>query len=93
MVTRRIGGTLAVMAKSQHARRYRHLPAMLRRLRQEAKLTQRALAAKLDVTHVWVHKSEIGERRVDITEFLDWCIACEVDPGRAFDQLRRQRGA
>lgn len=79
------------MAKSQHAPRYRHLPAMLRRLREEAGMTQRALAAKLQVTHVWVHKSEIGERRVDVTEFLDWCVACEVDPEAVFSDLRQQR--
>lgn len=78
------------MAKSQHAPRYRHLPAMLRRMREEAGMTQRALAAKLRVNHVWVHKSEIGERRVDIAEFLDWCIACDVDPTTALSQLRRQ---
>ena len=80
------------MAKAQHAQRYRHLPAMLRRLREEVDLTQRGLAAKLRVTHVWVHKSEIGERRVDITEFIDWCAACGVDPGEAFAELRRHRG-
>lgn len=79
------------MAKAQHAARYRHLPGMLRRLRTEAELTQRGLAAKLRMTHVWVHKSEIGERRVDITEFIDWCIACGVDPSEAFTELRRHR--
>jgi len=80
------------MAKSQHAPRYRHLPAMLRRLREEADMTQRDLAAKLRVNHVWVHKSEIGERRVDITEFLDWCVACGVDPAQAFAELRGHPG-
>jgi transcriptional regulator with XRE-family HTH domain len=79
------------MAKSQHAPRYRHLPVMLRRLREEAELTQRELAVRLEVTHVWVHKSEIGERRVDITEFIDWCAACGADPGKAFAELRRHR--
>jgi transcriptional regulator with XRE-family HTH domain len=79
------------MAKAQHAQRYRHLPAMLRRLRQDAQLTQRQMAAKLRVTHVWVHKSEIGERRVDIAEFMDWCVTCGVDPGKAFAELRGHR--
>ena len=80
------------MPKAQHAPRYRYLPAMLRRMREEADLTQRDLAKKLRVTHVFVHKSEIGERRVDITEFLDWCVACDVDPEEAFRSLRKQRG-
>ncbi len=91
-VARSIAVTLAGMPKAQHAPRYRYLPALLRRLREEAGLTQRALAEKLNVTHVWVHKSEISERRVDITEFIDWCAACGVDPGKAFAELRRHRG-
>jgi transcriptional regulator with XRE-family HTH domain len=81
------------MAKSQHAHRYRLLPGMLRQMRKEAGLTQRGLAGKLRVTHIFVHKSEIGERRVDITEFMDWCLACCVDPVEAFKTLRKQRGA
>jgi hypothetical protein len=40
------------MAKAQHAQRYRQLPGLLRGLREEAGLTQRALAARLRTTHV-----------------------------------------
>ena len=80
------------MAKAQHAQRYRLLPGLLRKMRQEAGLTQRDLAAKLRGTHVWVHKSEIGERRVDVAEFTDWCLACGVNPEEALRSLRRQRG-
>jgi transcriptional regulator with XRE-family HTH domain len=79
------------MAKAQHASRYRHLPGMLRKMRQAATLTQRDLAKKLRVSHVFVHKSEIGERRVDITEFMDWCLACGIDPQKAFAALRQRR--
>jgi hypothetical protein len=43
-------------------------------------------------SHVFVHKSEIGERSVDITEFADWCDACGADPEETFHLLRRQRG-
>ena len=68
------------MAKSQHAHRYRLLPALLRKMREEAELTQRQLAGKLRNSHVFVHKSEVGERRVDVTEFIDWCIACGAEP-------------
>ena len=78
------------MAKAQHAHRYRHLPAFLRRMRQDAGLTQRDLAERLGVTHVFVHKCEVAERRVDVTEFIDWCVACGVDADKAFRDLRRQ---
>ena len=82
---------MQVMAKAQHAPRYRHLPKLLRDLREAAGLSQRALAQKLNVTHMFVHKSEIGDRRVDVSEFMDWAVACGVDPGKAFDELRRHR--
>ena len=80
------------MAKAQHAQRYRELPILLRGMRQAASLTQRELAKKLRNSHVFVHKSEIGERRVDITEFMDWCLACGVDPQEALGSLRQRRG-
>jgi transcriptional regulator with XRE-family HTH domain len=80
------------MAKAQHAPRYRHLPGLLRRLREQASLTQRQLAERMRASHVFVHKSETGERRVDVTEFLDWCKACKADPDEAFRTLRRERG-
>ncbi len=79
------------MPKAQHAARYRPLPPFLRRLREEAGLTQRELAAKLKVTHVWVHKSEVGERRVDVTEFADWSLACGIQPEKALRRLRERR--
>lgn len=64
---------------------------MLRRMREEADLTQRDLANRLRRSQPWVHKTEIGERRADITEFLDWCLACDVDPEAAFRELRKSR--
>jgi transcriptional regulator with XRE-family HTH domain len=79
------------MAKGQHALRYRLLPAALRRIRCQASLTQRELARKLRVTHVWVHKSEVGDRRVDVTEFMDWCVACGTDPVEEFRNLAHER--
>ena len=75
------------MAKAQHAPRYRRLPALLRELRVKADLTQRDLAKKLRTSQPIVHKTETGERRADITEFLDWCLACGVDPEAVFKKL------
>jgi transcriptional regulator with XRE-family HTH domain len=80
------------MAKSLQAQRYRHLPAMLREIREKAGLTQRELARRLGIAHTMVHNSETAERRVDITEFADWCAACGVDPLKAFADLQRRRG-
>ena len=79
------------MAKAPHAARYRRLPSMLRGMRQQAGLTQRELAGKLRIGQSLIHKTEVGERRADVTEFLDWCMACGVDPIEAFKQLVRSR--
>ena len=80
------------MAKSLHAPRYKYLPSLLIQLRHEAGLTQRELANKLRISQSLIHKSEIGERRVDVAEFMDWCVACGVDPEQGFRTLREQRG-
>ena len=80
------------MAKSQHAQRYAPLPGLLREMREGAGLTQRTLAEKLQVTHVFVHKSEVGDRRVDVAEFMDRSLACGVDPVRSIERLRQLRG-
>ena len=80
------------MAKSQHALSYRAVPNLLREIREGAKLTQRELATRLNRSQPWVHKSEIGERRVDISEFLEWCLGCGVDAEGEFRRLIKMRG-
>jgi transcriptional regulator with XRE-family HTH domain len=80
------------MPKSLQAHRYRQLPGMLREMRENAGLTQRDLAKKLGISHVMVHNSETAERRVDVTEFADWCAACGIEPVDAFKDLQRRRG-
>jgi transcriptional regulator with XRE-family HTH domain len=79
------------MAKSQHAASYRAVPPLLRGMREEAGLTQRELARLAGRSQPWVHKSEIGERRVDISEFLEWCVACRTEPEAAFRRLIKWR--
>jgi hypothetical protein len=63
--------------KAQHDSGYWAVREVLLSHRQSASLTQRALAARLRKPQVWVHKSEVGERRVDLNEFIAWIIACD----------------
>jgi transcriptional regulator with XRE-family HTH domain len=79
------------MAKSQHRPHYRLALGLLKQLREEADLTQRELAKRIGRNQVWIHKSETAERRMDITEFLDWCSGCGVDPEDAFRRLIKMR--
>lgn len=80
------------MPKALQAPRYRTLPVFLREMRQSAGLTQRALARKLAISHTMVHSSETAERRVDVTEFVDWAIACGVDPVEALKDFCGEDG-
>lgn len=79
------------MAKALQAQRYRQLPGLLREMREKANLTQRDLAKALRINHTMVHNSETAERRVDVAEFIDWALACSIDPVDAFRRFYNLR--
>ena len=60
------------------AARLRH---HLREMRLRAGLTQAALGKRLNHTQQWVFKYEAGERRLDVTEFIQVARAIGFDPG------------
>ena len=66
--------------KAQHSREYRHVPKLLRAMREDAELTQRQMGQSLNRPQSWVHNCETGNRRVDVAEFCAWAEACKVDP-------------
>ncbi len=72
--------------RPQHAPAYRRLTASLREMRNQAGLTQRALASKLGMYYTVVHRCETGDRRIDPVEYALWCKVCGCDPG---DAIRR----
>ncbi|MGE3182354.1 MAG: helix-turn-helix domain-containing protein [Phycisphaerae bacterium] len=76
---RRLAAKIA--ARAQHKIAYRKMCRMLREMREEASLTQRELAEKVKMHPSMVHRSEIGDRRIDPVEFANWCRACDRDPG------------
>jgi len=85
--------------KSQHSSAYRLLPAFLRALREEAGLTQRDLGQRMNKPQSWVYNCETANRRVDVSEFIEWATRCDIDATDAFTRflessLRRfgQRG-
>lgn len=74
-------------ARAQHKPAYRRMCGMLRAMRESAGLTQRDLARKLRIHNTMIHRSEIGDRRIDPVEFAAWCRACDADPGEIIRQI------
>jgi len=69
------------------------MPPLLRQMRQQADFSQRALGDRLDRPQSWIYNCESGYRRVDITEFINWCRACEADPKQMLNKLLKLMGA
>ena len=74
-------------SRPQHTVVYRRLCKLLRQWREEAGLTQRDLAKLLKKPHTYVHKTEVGDRRIDPIELVRWAIACGLDPQDALQSV------
>lgn len=79
-------------ARALHTTSYRRLCGLLRGWRTGSGLTQRALASRLRKPHSYVHKTEVGERRIDPLEFIAWCRACGLQPSATITQLEQDAG-
>jgi predicted transcriptional regulator len=77
-------------ARHQHSAAYRQLCALLRRWRSDADLTQRQLAARLKKQPSFVHKCEVGDRRIDPVELVFWCRACGISATKAMAEIEKQ---
>jgi len=73
------------MDYSPRSERFRDL---LRQARVDAGLTQVELAEKLGKPQSYVSKAELGERKLDFLETLDFCAACGKDVGELVRALR-----
>lgn len=73
--------------KSQHSAAYRPVPEFLRLLREEAGLTQRELGKRMKKPQSWIYNCETANRRVDVTEFIEWATRCGVDAIAAFSRF------
>jgi DNA-binding XRE family transcriptional regulator len=75
--------------KSLHTPAYGKILALLKQMREEAGLTQEELAKRLKRTRTYVTKCELGERRIDVLEWLQFCRGCEADPVAALTKIRK----
>jgi ribosome-binding protein aMBF1 (putative translation factor) len=75
------------MSKTLHSPEHTKLRQLLQSIRQSRCLTQSELAKKLRRPQSFVSKYELGERRLDILELREVCLALEMDLHTFIDQL------
>jgi len=68
------------LPKTIHTERHRKLREMLIARRKAAGLTQTVLAERLGKPPSYVAKYELGDRRLDVLEYLDIAAAIGFDP-------------
>ena len=75
--------------KALRSHRHRALCAMLAAARKAAGLSQNDLALRLKTSQTVIARIEIGERRIDVIEFIDLSRALKIDPREIVTQLMR----
>lgn len=66
------------MQKTITSQAYTHFLDCLRQTREKAELTQEQLAERLGETQSFVSKCERGERRLDVLELREFCLAMDT---------------
>jgi transcriptional regulator with XRE-family HTH domain len=72
--------------KNIYTKQQSQLKTLLRELRAEAELTQTELAARIEKDQTFVSKYESGERRLDVLEIREICLAL----GLTFEEFARR---
>lgn len=75
------------MKKSIYTEPHLKLCSWLRARREEKKLKTRELAALLDVHHSKITCVEKGRRRLDVVQFVKWCVALQANPRDIIGQI------
>ncbi len=70
----------ALLLKTLRSRRHRALCARLVSARKALKLSQHEVAARLKTSQTVIARIEIGERRIDVIEFIDLARVLRLDP-------------
>jgi ribosome-binding protein aMBF1 (putative translation factor) len=76
------------VTRSVFTRRYQRFRQLIVGARKRAGLTQVQLASKLGKPQSFVSKYEVGERRLDVIEFLDVAAALRIKPENLLKKLR-----
>jgi len=75
------------MTKTIYEPAYIALVDKLRRRRQELKLRQEDVAARLGVNRNWISRFERRGTRMDVLQFVGVCAALDLDPAATLHAL------
>lgn len=75
------------MNRFRHSQQHDALRKMLIALRQKQNLTQKSLAERLKKPQSYVSKYEIGEKNIDVIEFIHITKALNSDPALTINNL------
>ena len=78
------------MSRSLRTPLHQQIQDFLVKLRKSKNLTQADLALKLGRPQSFVAKYEVGERRLDVVEFVDVAHALGVDPSVLLSDMIQQ---
>lgn len=76
-----------LILKTLRTRRHRALCAALKSARKGLKLSQHEVASRLRTSQTVIARIEIGERRIDVIEFIDLAKVLRLDPRTLLTEL------
>ena len=82
-----MGPHLGLMTKSLYTEKHQRLCNLLIKARRKRGLTQEQVAKALGRPQSFVAKYEVGERRLDLLEFLEVADALRLNPARLIKLL------
>lgn len=75
------------MQKSIYTLPHQQLCAWLRKRREDQQLNVRELAQRLEIHHSKIVRVEGGRQRLDVVEFVRWCVALQANPRELVGEL------
>jgi transcriptional regulator with XRE-family HTH domain len=81
------------MAKAKFSPAYDHLRSLLVEAREKAGLRQADVALRLKRPQSYVSKIELGERRLDVVEYIQFARAVKADGVQILREVMKKIGA
>lgn len=82
---------IGTMKKAIHSTDYRKLIEWLKSAREARGWGMRELGERIEEPHTFVQKVESMERRLDVYEYVQYCLALGINPADGLKLMQRSR--